>query len=328
MANPLCEKLGIERPLILAPMAGAVGPAMLATISNLGGLGTIPLWRASGDQIRLAVGQIVALTDRPYAVNLNIEFLKDEQIDACLECEVPAISLFWGHSGAAIGRVKSGGAICIATVGTAAEARRAVDAGADIIVAQGWEAGGHVWGSVSTLALVPAVVDAVPGTPVVAAGGIADGRGVAAAFALGASGVWVGTRFLAAEELDIHPAYRQAVLDANEDATAHADDLYDVGWPDAPHRALRNATFDAWVAAGHPAPGSRPREGTVLGQNAKGDDVVIYQSHTPGPADTGDIGSMSLWAGQGAAQVRAVMPAAEIMDDLLDGAREVIASLK
>src|SRR5204862_1663663 len=125
---------------------------------------------------------------------------------------------------------------------------RVVAAGGDIVVAQGWEAGGHVWGRVATMPLVPRVVDAVRPTPVVAAGGIADGRGVAAALVLGAAGAWLGTRFLASEEIFIHPDYRERVLRAAETDTSYTT-LFDVGWEDAPHRTLRNRTLEAWEAA-------------------------------------------------------------------------------
>lgn len=128
------------------------------------------------------------------------------------------------------------------------EARGAVDAGVDIIVAQGWEAGGHVWGEVSTLTLVPAVVDAVGTTPVIAAGGIADGRGLAAVLALGAGAAWMGTRFVASVEAPAHPDYVARVLGAAETGTFHSK-LFDIGWPDAAHRVLRNATIDAWLEA-------------------------------------------------------------------------------
>src|SRR5204863_2301353 len=158
---------------------------------------------------------------------------------------VPVISFFWRDPSALVPRAKAGGAIVLHTVGSAADARRAVDCGIDVVVAQGWEAGGHVRGTVATLPLVPAVVDAVAPAPVVAAGGIADGRGLAAVLALGAAGAWVGTRFLAARESAIHPAYRARILAAGEGDTFYGT-LFDRGWPDAPHRTLRNSTVEAW----------------------------------------------------------------------------------
>src|SRR5205814_7378683 len=132
------------------------------------------------------------------------------------------------------------------TVGSAADARRAVDAGVDVIVAQGWEAGGHVRGTVATMPLVPAVVDAVSPAPVVAARGIADGRGLAAALALGAVGVWIGTRLLASNEAAIHPRYRERILQAYEVEIIYLDNLFDVLRQNAPHLSHRNNTVTTW----------------------------------------------------------------------------------
>ena len=139
------------------------------------------------------------------------------------------------------------------TVGSSEEARRAVGVGVDIIVAQGWEAGGHVWGGVATLPLVPAVVDAVSPVPVIAAGGIGDARGVAAVLALGAQAAWLGTRFLLAEEMPIHDEYARLLINARETDAEWFPNLYEVGWPNSPHRALHNSTAQMWEAGGQAA---------------------------------------------------------------------------
>jgi NAD(P)H-dependent flavin oxidoreductase YrpB (nitropropane dioxygenase family) len=134
---------------------------------------------------------------------------------------------------------------------------------------------------VATMPLVPAVVDAVRPTPVVAAGGIADGRGLAAVLALGAAGAWMGTRFLVSYEAAIHHRYRELLLRANENDTVYLDDLFDVRWPNAPHRTLRNKTVEAWQAAGRPASGHRPGEGEVIATSRSSGPIVRYQSYTP-----------------------------------------------
>jgi nitronate monooxygenase len=201
------------------------------------------------------------------------------------------------HDNDAIEMARAGGLVMIATIGSVAEAKVAQASGADVIVAQGWEAGRHVWGRVATMALVPAVVDAVT-LPVVAAGGISDGRGMAAALMLGAAGVWVGTRFLASPETRIHETYRQAVLDASGEQAEWYADLYDRHWRDAPHRALSNATSRKWQDADSPRSGSRPEEGQVIGTRPGGGEVLRYESYTPRPGTTGDVAAMSLWCGQ------------------------------
>ncbi len=323
MKTAFCRLVGIDVPIVLAPMGGAVGPTLTAAVSNAGGLGMIPLWGETLDDLRAAIHAVRALTARPFGVNLNLNWPQEDRLAACLDEGVRIISLFWGDPAALVARAHRGGAIVMQTVGSAAEARRAVDAGVDVIVAQGWEAGGHVWSTVATLALVPAVVDAVAPVPVIAAGGIADGRGLAAALALGASAAWIGTRFLVSTEAKTHPDYRERLIAAGEADTTYGL-VFDIGWPDGPHRALRNSTIAAWEAAGSPPPGARPGEGEVIGKAPWGD-ILRYQINTPAFDDTGDIEAMSMWSGQGVVQVRRTQPAAEIVAEI---AAEAAATLR
>jgi nitronate monooxygenase len=180
-----------------------------------------------------------------------------------------------------------------------------------------------VWSQVATFPLVPRVVDAVRPTPVVAAGGIADGRGVAAALLLGAAGVWVGTRFLASEEAFIHPSYRARVVEARETDTLYTT-LFDVGWPAAPHRTLRNSTVSAWESAGRPASGTRPGEGDTVATLPDGTPVPRYSEIPPLPGMEGDLECLVHYAGQSAGLVSRVRPAAEIVRELADGAARVL----
>ncbi len=137
-------------------------------------------------------------------------------------------------------------------------------------------------GTVATMPLIPAVVDAVSPVPVVAVGGIADGRGLAAALTLGAAGAWIGTRFLASGEAAIHPRYRERLLRASETDTIYLENLFDVRWPNAPQRVLRNKTVEAWEAARRPPTGMRPGQGEVIGTSRSVGPIVRYQSYTPG----------------------------------------------
>jgi len=327
MRTALCERLGIELPIIQAPMGGVAGPALAAAVSNAGGLGSLPLWRAEIDALRRVVRETRALTQRPFAVNLNLDFPQEERLAACLEEGVSVISFFWRDPSALVRRAKDAGATVLHTVASAADAKRAVDCGVDVVVAQGWEAGGHVRGMVATMALVPAVVDAVAPVPVVAAGGIADGRGLAAALALGAAGAWIGTRFLASHEAAVHPRYRERVLQANETDTVYAENLFDIRWPDAPHRVLRNPTVEAWEAAGRPPSGRRPGEGDVVAMSRSIGPVLRYQSHTPGADVEGDIDALPLWAGQGVGLVSKLQPAADIVREIAAEAAAVLRRL-
>jgi nitronate monooxygenase len=290
-------------------------------------LGTLPLWGADIQALRQQVRETRALTAKPFAVNLNLDFPQEERLDACLQEGVPVISFFWREPSALVARAKSAGAVVLHTVSTAAEARRAVECGVDVVVAQGWEAGGHVRGKVATMPLIPAVVDAVGPIPVIAAGGIADGRGLAAALALGASGAWIGTRFLASNEVAAHPHYRDRVLQATEDDTVYLDELFDIGWPKAPHRVLRNSTVAAWEAAGRPATGQRPGEGDVVATSKSRGPIVRYRPTTPAADAEGDIDAMALYAGQSAALVHKMQPAAEIVREIDSEARAILLRL-
>ena len=165
MITPGCERLGIEVPIIQAPLGGLVSPVLAAAVSNAGGLGTLALWGADIQALRQQVSETRALTTKPFAVNLNLDFPQEERLDACLQEGVPVISFIWRDPSALVARAKAGGATVLHTVSTAAEARYAVECGVDVVIAQGWEAGGHVRGTVATMALVPAVVDAVGPVP-------------------------------------------------------------------------------------------------------------------------------------------------------------------
>ena len=327
MKTVLCERLGIELPIIQAPMGGAVGPALAAAVSNAGGLGMLAPWRATVDLVRRQIRETRALTSRPFGVNLNLEFPQEERLAACLDEGVPVISFFWRDPSSLVPRAKAGGAIVLHTIGSAADAKRAVDCGVDIVVAQGWEAGGHVRGTVATMPLIPTVVDTVSPAPVVAAGGIADGRGLAAALALGAGGAWIGTRFLASHEATIHPRYRDRLLQANENDTVFLENLFDIHWPNAPHRVLRNQTVETWEAAGRPPSGNRPGEGEVIATARSNRQIVRYQSYTPGTDAEGDIDALSLWAGQSVGLVSKLQSAGDIVREIADEAEVILRRL-
>jgi len=177
------------------------------------------------------------------------------------------------------------------------------------------------------MALIPAVVDQVGDTPVIAAGGIADGRGLAAALALGASAGWLGTRFLASEEATIHKEYQKRLLTSSENDTVYLDNLFDGGWPEAPHRVIRNSTVDTWEKAGCPSPGMRPREGEVVARSQSGGDILRYASVSPRQNTSGDIEALAMWAGQTAGTVRRVQPAAKIVREIMEETMRVISNL-
>ncbi len=312
MITPVCELLGIDQPIVQAPMAAV--PGLAAAVSNAGALGMVTLtW---SDDTAAVVRETAALTARPFGGNFVLTDDHHRGLDQALEAGLRIVSFMWGDSSAYVTAVHDAGGVVLHTVGSAEEARRAVASGADVIVAQGWEAGGHVWSKVATLPLVPAVVDAVTPVPVIAAGGIADARGVAAVFALGAQAAWLGTRFLLATEMPIHEDYRRMLIAAAETDPHWYPNLYDVGWPDSPHRALRNSTARAWEAAGCPPDSQRPGAGDVIAHFASGEAIVRYEPAPPMAGTTGDIEALSLWAGQGVALARQPQSAADIVTEL------------
>jgi nitronate monooxygenase len=310
--TPVCELLGIERPIVQAPVAD--DPRLPAAVSNAGALGSVALWWA--DDAGRLVGETAALTDRPFAGNFVLTSDQHRRLDQALAAGLRIVSFLWGNPESYVDSVHDAGGLVMHTVGSAEEARRAAGSGVDVVVAQGWEAGGHVWGGVATLPLVPAVVDAVAPVPVIAAGGIGDARGVAAVLALGAQAAWLGTRFLLADEMPIHEEYRRRLIAATETDSEWYPDLYDVGWPNSPHRAIHNSTAEMWEQAGRPPLGGRPGEG-VIAHFASGEPILRYSPAPPLVGTTGEIEALSLWAGQSVALAKQSQPAAEIVAELV-----------
>jgi NAD(P)H-dependent flavin oxidoreductase YrpB (nitropropane dioxygenase family) len=220
-----------------------------------------------------------------------------------------------------VGRAHAAGVKIFHQVGSVADARRAAVAGVDVIIAQGVEAGGHVAGEVSTLALVPRVVDAVAPRPVAAAGGIAGARGVVAVLALGAQAAVLGTRFLASAESRAHPRYKQKVLEAGEGDTVRTI-LFGHGWPNAPHRTLRTAFVQQRLGQE-----SRPDEPPV-GQTVvcgRPMPVLRFMGFPPNCDANGDIESMDLLAGQGVGLVEEIKPAGQIVRELMEETRQIVS---
>lgn len=312
----MASTLALPGCIFQAPIGSITCPALAAAVSNAGGVGHLACTWRKPELLELDFLRMRSLTARPYGANFVLDFPIEERLAVALEMRVPIISFFWGDASLYLDRVKQTGAIAIQVVGTLEEARRAITAGFDVIVAQGCEAGGHVRGSLPTVALTTQVVAIAGSIPVLAAGGISDRQDVAAALAAGARGVWVGTAFLAAEEANIHPVYRDRVLQADR---SECSELFDLGWPNAPMRTLANSTLHAWRAAGSPSPGSRPGEGEHIAARADGTPIPRYHFAAPVADMEGDIEAMALYAGAGVARVTRMRPAADIVRALAEG---------
>ena len=314
-------------------MGFITGPELAAAVSNAGGLGIMSFSGNPPPVLREEIRRLRSLTDKPFGVNVlltgpHLPFPIEAVVDMCLEERVPVLSTFWGDPTPYVARAHAVGVKVIDQVGSVTDAQRAARAGVDAIVAQGVEAGGHIAGEVTTIALVPRVVDAVAPIPVVAAGGIADARGVVAALALGAQAVVVGTRLIATPEAYAHAMYKQKVVAATEDQTVRTT-LFGYGFPNAPHRTLRTPFVERWLpeeARGSEQRSDEPRFGeTKIGGQPL--PLLRLMGFPPTPDTSGDLESMDFLAGQGVGLVKDIKPAAEVVRELVEGARQIIIQL-
>lgn len=312
MKSDLEALLGIETPLVQAPIGSASCPELAAAVSNAGGLGMLALSWRSLDDVRSAITRTQRLTKRVFGVNVVLEWPQLDRVRISLDHGVRIVSTFWGDDSELVGVVHEREATLIHSVGSVEEALRAVDMGVDIIVAQGAEAGGHVRGNVPLNRLLPAVCDAVGKVPVLAAGGIATPEQAAGLITMGAAGVWIGTRFICSLEANVHPAYQSAIISAGTEDTYHGE-VFTKGWENAPHRVLRNSTVEAWIAAGLPAPGKRPGETEVVAWGPDGSPIERYSDIIPLPDTQGEVESLALYAGTGAGLITSVTPASTIV---------------
>jgi enoyl-[acyl-carrier protein] reductase II len=251
LKTPLCDLLGIDVPIILAAMGSCTSAEFAAAASNHGALGSIATLFRTTDAIKRDIDAVRTLTSRPYAINHIPPTLDAEAFRHTLQARPAVISFALGDPGDLVQQARDVGSLVMVQVTTVAQAVQAAERGVDVIIAQGGEAGGY-GGEVSTLALVPQVVDAVSPIPVVAAGGIFDGRGIAAALMLGAVGVNIGTRFIASREAPVSDAWKQAIAAAHSEDAVKAHVLNDIkplpgtaGYRTV-LRSLRTSFLDEW----------------------------------------------------------------------------------
>ena len=315
MQTSLTRLLGIQHPIIQAPIGSATSPELVAAVSNAGGLGLLALSWTDAATTRALIRRTRQLTSRPFGVNLVLAFDQAERVQICGEERVPIVNFSWGDSEPFIEPLQAAGVLIGQTVASAAAAGEYEARGVDFLIAQGWEAGGHVLGTVATSVLIPAITDQVR-LPVVAAGGIADGRGILAALSLGAAGACLGTRFLLAREAQVDPEYQRLIAQAAETDTVYAGRLFNLGWDNAPHRTLRNSTVRAWEAAGCPPVGQRPGEGEIIAFRPTGQPILRYSDDGPLAHVTGELEALALYAGQSAGLLTEIRDAAQIVADL------------
>lgn len=310
----ICELLGIEHPIVLGGMGTGTSPALVAAVSAAGGLGVLGATRQDPAEVARDGEAIRALTDRPFGLNLLLFMERPGQYDGLLAARPRVVSTAWPSLeqdlGGYVTRAHAIGALFMHMVSTVTEAKAAARAGADVIVAQGTEGGGHI-GLMGTMPLVPMVVGAVAPTPVLAAGGVADGRGLAAALALGADGVLLGTRFLATDEAPIAKGFKQAIVESDGHDTL-VTDIPDVAndqvWPGAYVRVRRNRFIEEWMGRGHELRRHRAEVSAQLREAAK----------------AGDPDRGAIMIGQTAGLIDRVEPAADLVRQISRDAEAIL----
>lgn len=314
----LLDILGLENSIFCGPMGGVSCPELVAEVSGAGGLGILPIWSQSPSDGAALVRATRALTDRPFAINLRADVNNGEHVEAAVEAGTDLIHVFWGSPQSFSAAIAASGATLMATVDSPEAAQNALDAGARVLIAQGVEAGGHVLSETPVQTLLPSVLELAGDTPVVAAGGIADADDVKAMVHAGAAGVLCGTRFVASNESLAHPYYKGALIAAGADATVRTK-VFDIGWPDAPLRALSNSTYRMWDEAGQPASGGRPGEGDIVLRMDGGVEIPRYAAMPPMRGMEGDVEAAVMYAGMGVERICDVKSAAEIVRELAAG---------
>lgn len=313
LRTALTERLGLRVPIVCAPMAGPGGGRLAAAVSSAGALGMIGVAGSAPADVVRREAAVAAAAGRPYGIGLMAWALATNagQLEAVIAAEPALVSVSFGDVRPYVAPLHDAGRLVATQVGTVEQAREAVDAGVDLLVARGGEAGGHGLDRVATLPLLQAVLEETDDVPVLAAGGIATGRGLAAVLAAGAAGAWVGTAFLACPEAANTPAARARIRAAGASETVHTrvfDVAQEIPWP-APYagRALANAFTDRWHGREDALQADAHAAGRLAAAKASDDYDVAY-----------------LYAGQGVGTVTAERPAAEVVEAIAAQARALL----
>ncbi|MGB5558264.1 MAG: nitronate monooxygenase [Paracoccaceae bacterium] len=326
--TPICDLLGCTYPVLQAGMGGVARSELAAAVSQAGGFGCLGMVRESPALIQSEIEAVRARTDRPFGVNLipsaTEPGLFQRELAACIEAGVTTMVYFWDIVPDAIARAKDAGMRVLYQVGSVEDARAAEKAGADAIIAQGVEAGGHVKGGVTSLVLLPVVASAV-GIPVVGSGGFASGGSLVAALALGAQGIHCGTAYLATRESFAHDLHKQRVIGAEIDQTVHTD-AYAINWPKgSPVRVLAN---DMTESLGLNLFGHDPE--TMSNRpiaEEEGRPLYLWSTDSPLRNMTGELDRLALFAGQVAGQIDRIETAGELTARIVREAEETLGNL-
>jgi len=305
------DALRIRYPILQAGMArGYTNSQLVAAVSEAGGLGVLGCLNRPVDEAISEIHRIRALTAQPFGVNFVVEHIDWDGFEACLAEEVPVFTFFRGEPERVVERAHDTGAIVVYQVTTVGEADAALRAGADILIAQGTEGGGHV-GAIALSALLPAAVAMAGRRPVLAAGAIVDGPSLAAALCLGAAGAWMGTRFLATPESPAPDVHKQAIVEAQPGDTVRSgmwDLIWGRPWPGVQVRAIRNALTDRWIG----------REESI---QAARDEINRGIDAAQRRADGTEV---DLMAGEGSGRISSIEPAGDLVREIAEDAERVL----
>jgi enoyl-[acyl-carrier protein] reductase II len=315
LRTAVCENLGIEVPIMQAAIWPATSPELVAAVCEAGGLGSIGSVFESAESVGGQMARVRELTDRPFAINHVVPLLDEEAFEATLEAKPAVVSLALGDPGDLVDLVHDTGAKVIHQVHTVEQARRVAGLGVDAIIAQGSEAGGQGMAlGVGAMALIPQVVDAVDPIPVLAAGGVADGRGLAAALVLGAQGANVGTRFLASEEASADESWKRAILEAESENVVRFE-VFKESLPSRSDRAyetvprvMRTAFVEEWEG--------RPEEARREAERLRAELMSAIRQRRPH--------ELLPFTGQTAGIVHDILPAAEIVRAMVTEAEQAL----
>jgi nitronate monooxygenase/enoyl-[acyl-carrier protein] reductase II len=315
LRTPVCDVLGIEAPVVQAAIWPATSPELVAAVSEAGGLGSIGSVFETAESVERQIARVRELTERPFAVNHVVPLLDEEAFEATLEAKPAVVSLALGDPGHLVERAHAAGAKVVHQVHTVGQARRVAELGVDVIIAQGSEAGGQGMAlGVGAMALIPQVVDAVVPVPVLAAGGVADGRGLAAVLVLGAQGANVGTRFLASEEASADESWKQAIL-ATESEDVVRFEAWKKIFPPAGEdayetvpRVMRTSFVEEWQR--------RPEEAGREAERLRDEVISVIRQRKPH--------ELVPFTGQTAGMIFDVLPAKEIVRRMVAGAEQAL----
>lgn len=306
-------------PIWQAPTGSIASVELCAAVSKAGGIGSMGMTWAAAEEGAKKIEAVRQITDKPFMCNFALAFVP-KCLDNVLDAGAPLVCFSWGDAAPYAKRVKSAGAVLGVQVTNVVGMKRAADMGAEFVICQSVEAGGHVQSTTPMNSLLPEILDVARDIPVIAAGGVSTGARISELISMGAAGVMCGTRFVASAESLAHAEYKRMLLEAETDQAVLTMCFQD-GWPGAPHRVLRNSTLESWESHGSPKPGERPGEGQLLATNSEGVPIVRYEDTAPRIGMNGEIEAMCCYAGMGVGHIHSILPAAEILLQLWNDAK-------